>query len=233
MKTKTFLILLLVGFIAISPAIAEEENRNVDVFSEISLRVSGKLYLKQGSQQSVKVIAKSETLEELITEVRGRELIIRFPNKNMFFGNFNPGKIEIYITVPDIDALGVSGSGDIIADELEARIIDLAVSGSGNIEIDGLESQKVKAGISGSGNIALNGEDVAEELRVSISGSGNFDGSGFEAEDVSVSTSGSGNCKVISNGSIKARIAGSGNVLYNGNASIDASVAGSGKVKKM
>lgn len=234
MKTKVLLLsLMLLGIFTVSSVRAEEGNRKVETFSEIALNVPAKLYLKQGDKQSVRIVAKSSTLEDIITEVKGRRLTIRFPNKNMFKRNFNPGKIEIYITVPEVGALGVSGSGDIVVEDLKARILEMAVSGSGNIDIEDLDSKKVKASISGSGNISIGKGGVAEELGVSISGSGNFNGKGFEADAVSVHTSGSGNCSVLSNGSVTARVAGSGNIYYGGNPSIDSSVAGSGKVKKM
>lgn len=234
MKTKVlFLSLLMLGIFTVSLVNAEEENRDVAAFSEIGLNISAKLYLTQGDNQSIRIVGKESTIEDIITEVNGRRLVIRFPNKNMFKRNYNPGKIEIYITVPDIGALGVSGSGDIDVKDLHARILELAVSGSGNIEIDNLESKKVKAAISGSGNIHIGKGGVADELAVSISGSGNFNGKGFEAGEVTVRTSGSGNASVKSNGSVTARVAGSGNIYYGGNPSIDASVAGSGKIKKM
>lgn len=227
------LAFLLAGIFTVGTLHAEEQNRDVSTFSAISLRVPGKLYLKQGNTQSVRIEAKESVIDDIITEVSGNKLIIRFPNTNIFKRSFNPGKIEIYVTVPDVNELGVSGSGDIIADELDARILDLAISGSGNINIGDLSSKKVKGSISGSGNINIEDGGVADELTFSISGSGNCNASGFEAENVTVNTSGSGNCNVKSNGSIKARIAGSGSIYYKGNASIDASVAGSGKVRQM
>lgn len=234
MKTKIlFLGLLLMGLFTVNTVQAEEESRKVEAFSEIALNISAKVYLTQGDVQSVRIVAKSSTLEEIITEVNGRRLNIRFPNKNFFKRNYNPGKIEIYITVPEVGALAISGSGDIVAKELKARILQLAVSGSGNIDIKELDSKKVKASISGSGNINVGKGGVADELSISISGSGNFNGKSFEADAVTVHTSGSGNASVKSNGSVKARVAGSGNIYYGGNPSIDSSVAGSGKVRKM
>ena len=234
MKIRILMLSLLVaGIFATGSVKAEEQTRDVSTFSAISLRVPGKLYLKQGKTQSVRIEAKESVIDDIITEISGNKLIIRFPNKTIFKKSFNPGKIEIYITVPDVDELGISGSGDIISDDLEARILSLAISGSGNINIGNLDSKKVKGSISGSGNINIEHGGVAEELTVSISGSGNCNAAGFEADDVTVNTSGSGNCNVQSNGSVKARIAGSGSVFYKGNASIDASVAGSGRVKKM
>lgn len=234
MKTKVlFLSLLILGIFTVSSLKAEEESRDVAAFSEIGLNISAKLYLTQGAEQSIRIVAKESTIDDIITEVNGRRLVIRFPNKNIFKRNFNPGKVEIYITVPEVGAIGVSGSGDVVVKALRARILEMAVSGSGNIDIDKLDSKKVKAAISGSGNINVGKGGVADELAVSISGSGNFNGKGFEATEVTVRTSGSGNASVKSNGSVNARVAGSGNIYYGGNPSIDASVAGSGKVKKM
>ncbi len=234
MKTRIlFFSLLLLGIFTLSSAQAEEEKREVATFTEIALNIPAKLHLKQGDRQSIRIVAKSSVLKEIITEVKGRRLAVRFPHKNFFQRNFNPGKIEIYITAPEIGALGVSGSGDILAEELKAIILQMSVSGSGNIKIETLDSKKVKASISGSGSIYVGKGDQAEELIVTISGSGNFNGKGFEADDVTVRTSGSGNASVKSNGSVTARVAGSGNVYYGGNPSIDSSVAGSGKVKKM
>lgn len=232
MKSRIFfLVILIVGFFIANPVLAKDEIREVSSFSKIALRISAKVYITQGEKQSVKIVADPSTLEELITEVKDRTLNIRFPNSNLF-KRWDPGKIEIFITVPEVDGLTLSGSGDIVSDDINTRILDLAVSGSGNIKLEKLVAEKVEAAISGSGNINIKEGGVAKELNVRISGSGNVDARGFEVKNVSVQTSGSGNCSVVSNGEIKARISGSGNVYYSGNPTIDSSVSGSGSVKK-
>ncbi|NCB08686.1 MAG: DUF2807 domain-containing protein [Bacteroidia bacterium] len=234
MKTRIlFIAVFIVSVLAAHLSTAQEE-RAVPSFSEISLRVPGKLYLKQGPKQSVEIAAKASTLEEIITEVKDRKLIIRFTGRNYLMKTYNPGKIEIFVTVPEVDGLNVSGSGDIEAEtEIKTRILDLAVSGSGDIQIDKLNAERVKTNISGSGNILIEGDQTADELSVNISGSGNVKAGNFEAEDVSVTIAGSGNATVNTNGSLKARIAGSGNVYYRGNPNIDSSVAGSGGIKEL
>lgn len=232
MKSKIFFLsILMIGFLFSNPLLAKDENRELPSFSEIALRISAKVYLEQGKNQSVRIVADSETLEQIITEVKGRTLNIRFPNNNIF-KRWDPGKIEIYISVPEVDGLNVSGSGDIISEDIQTRIIDLFVSGSGNIEIEKLSTERVNATISGSGNIKIEDGGVADELKTKISGSGNINASGFEAKNVDAQTSGSGNTSVFSNGAIKVRIAGSGNVYYEGNPAIESSIAGSGKVKE-
>ena len=232
---KNRILLLGLFFLSISfinRVSAEEQERTVPSFSKISLRVSANVHLEQGSKQSIRVEAKSSALEDLITEVKDRTLIIRFPNSFILRGS-NNGKIDIYITVPEVDGLTISGSGDIIAEKVDTRILDLVVSGSGNIRIGNLKTERVSATISGSGGINIGDGGVADEFKATISGSGNIKAADFEANEVTARISGSGNCSVSSNGSINARIAGSGTVYYSGNPSIDSSVAGSGRVRKL
>lgn len=235
MKTKQFFLsLFILGFLFSNTVFAEREDREVSSFSEISLRISGTVHLEQGNRQSVRVEAKPSTLEEIITEVKGRELIIRFKSTNLFRRSFNPGRIDIYITVPEVHALSVSGSGDIVADgKIKSRILDLAVSGSGDISLKNLDAERIKASVSGSGDILINKGGVADELVVAISGSGNVKAENFEVKNVDARIAGSGSCHVYAVDYLKARVAGSGNILYRGNPQVDTSVAGSGKVKKL
>ncbi len=233
MKTKLGAALILFAFILTGIQVrADEQTREVDPFTEISLRVGAKLHLEQGEKTNLEIVAKPSTLEEIITEVKEGKLIIRFPNKNYLWSTFNPGDITIYVTTPEINGLGVSGSGDIIADdEIKTKILDLAVSGSGNIKLSDLSAERVKTAISGSGDIVLSGKTVAEDLSVVISGSGNFKGMNYSADDVTVKVSGSGNVETEANKNLYVRLAGSGNVTYKGRPMVDQSVAGSGKVR--
>lgn len=231
MRTKLLLLAILTVFTGLSVA-AETQDRDVPPFSEIALRVSGTLYLEQGDQQSVRIETDESTLEEIITEVKGRTLNIRFKTNNFIRRPFNAGKIEIYVTVPEIDAVTVSGSGSVVSSSIKSRIIDLSVSGSGDISIDNLSAETVKAAMSGSGNIRLN-KGKSHDLTASISGSGNFRASDFQADNVDTRISGSGSCTVTANSTLKARVSGSGSVAYKGSPQIDTAVSGSGKVKKL
>ncbi len=234
MKTKMITLIVLFAMICMAiPAKAESEERNVSAFTEISLRIPANLHIEQGKKQYIEIVAKPSTLEDIVTEVKGSELIIRFPKKNLFWKDFKPGTIDIFITIPEIDALALSGSGDIIGEgDIKSRILNLAVSGSGDISLPDLSAERVKASISGSGDIEIGGNGEAQDLSVNISGSGNFKGAGFEASDVNVRIAGSGNVVVHAEDNLNVRVAGSGDVRYKGNPRIDKSVAGSGSVKQ-
>ena len=233
MKTKLAAAFFLLVFILTGiRVLADEETRKVDPFNEISLRIGATVHLEQGPQKDIEIVAKPSTLEELITEVKDGKLIIRFPNKKYFWSTFQPGDITIYITTPEIKGLGISGSGDIIADDgIKTKILDMAISGSGNIRLSDLSAERVKSAISGSGDIVVSGKTTAQDLSVSISGSGNFKGLDYSAEDVTVKIAGSGNAGVEATKNLYIRLAGSGNVTYKGNPMIDQSIAGSGSVK--
>jgi len=233
MKTKLSAAIFLLAIILFTSKVqAEEQTRKVDSFSEISLRIGAKVHLEQGSKQNLEIVAKSSTLDELITEVKDGTLIIRFPNKDFFWKTFQPGEITIYVTTPEINGLGISGSGDIIADnQIKTKILDLGISGSGNIKLSELNAERVKGTISGSGDIVLGGKTPAQDLSISISGSGNLKAMDYRSVDVSVKIAGSGNVEIEAIKNLYVRLAGSGNVIYKGSPMIDQSIAGSGKVR--
>jgi hypothetical protein len=235
MKTKLATTIILIAFILTGSKVqAEEQTRKVDPFTEISLRIDAKVHLEQGAKQNLEIVAKSSTLDEIVTEVKDGKLIIRFPNKDYFWKTFQPGEVTIYITTPEINGLGISGSGDIIAEnDIKTKILDLGVSGSGNIKLSELSAERVKSTISGSGDIVLAGKTAAQDLSVVLSGSGNFKGLDFSADDVSIKIAGSGNVDVQANNNLYVRLAGSGNITYKGKPMIDQSIAGSGKVRSV
>ena len=233
MKQKLTIAITAIALILSFVARGASEKREVPSFSGISLHVPGTLHVKQGDKQSVEVVAKQSTLEELITEVKGRELVIRFAAKNYIWKDFVPGKIEIFVTVPEVDKLNLSGSGNIQNDgPIKSRILDLSVSGSGDISLDDLTAERIKTMTSGSGDISLAGPEEADDLSVNISGSGDYKGLDFKVKDVNVRIAGSGNAGVYAEKNLNVRVAGSGDVTYKGNPSIDQSVVGSGKVKE-
>lgn len=232
MKTKLVTAIFIVFTLFSINVLAEEQSRKVDAFSEISLRISAKVHLEQGDKQNLEIVAKPSTLEQIITEVKDGKLIIRFPNKDFFWKTFQPGEIIIYITTPEIKGLGVSGSGDIIAEgSIKTSAIDLGISGSGNIKLMELTAARVKSTISGSGDIILAGKEAAQDLSIVISGSGSLKAMDYKADDVSVKVSGSGNVDIEAVKNLYIRVAGSGNVTYKGRPLIDQSIAGSGKVR--
>jgi hypothetical protein len=232
MKRGLFLTALaLVCAVSTTMAVSQpvvKETRNVSGFTKVSFGVAGNLYLSIGPEFKVVLEGEQKTLDQIITDVSGGRLIIK--KENWHF-NFNE-KVNVYITMPDLKALGVSGSGNAeIKDAVKADDLDLSVSGSGKLFTTDLIVGNLGCSISGSGDIIINGNGSASRCDISISGSGNFSGDGIKIAEAETHVSGSGNCRCHVTESLRASVSGSGNVTYEGNPRVDAHVSGSGKVR--
>ncbi len=248
---KKQVLLLTAMFFCVSMLQAQtKETRNVGTFTKIAFRVPGKLYLRQGSPQKVVIEGKKDILAEIDTEVEGSRLMIGKEGKWNWNWD-NDDKVNVYITVKDIDALTVAGSGDLIGEtKFTADDIELNVSGSGNMDIEVDASGEMEANVSGSGNIELKGKcktfssDVSGSGKVvvavtssgaanfGVSGSGKIEASG-SASTVKANISGSGKVMAadLETNSCDVKIAGSGDVEINVKNELDANITGSGNVR--
>jgi len=246
---KHFLFTLLIFLLTAGCLMAQErEVRNVEAFNKISFGFPGKLYLKQGSPQRVELEGDADILEEVETEVSGGRLKIGKEGK--WFNWDDDHKITVYITVPNIEAVAVSGSGDIIGQSrIRTNDLNLNVSGSGSLLLEVEASGDVAASVSGSGDMNVKGHfesfdgDVSgsgkivldaridEAADFTISGSGEVNASG-EADAVKAQISGSGKVLAadLQTQRCQVRISGSGDVEINVTEELDANISGSGSV---
>ena len=170
---------------------AEKETRNVSGFTEIGFGIAGNLYINIGPEFKVILEGEKKVLEDIITEVSGRRLLIKKENWRL---NMNE-KVNVYITMPEIKGLSVSGSGKAeIKDAVKTENLNLSVSGSGKLYTNDMMVSNLDCRISGSGGIILGGTGNATKADISISGSGNFSGEPVKIGSAEIHISGSGNC---------------------------------------
>ena len=206
-----------------------KESRNVSDFTRINFGVAGDLFIQIGPKFEVTVEGSRNYVDEVITEVSGERLTIK--HENNFRLRMNE-RVTVYVTMPEIEGLGVSGSGKAeIKDVIKSDDLNLSVSGSGRIVITGMEVANLDCGISGSGTINLDGNGNIGKAEISISGSGDYYGEEVEIEDLTVGVSGSGKCICNVTESLSASISGSGDVSYSGSPKVNARVSGSGHVR--
>jgi hypothetical protein len=204
-----------------------KETRDLKGFTKVSFGVSGNMYISIGNEFKVVLEGDKSVLEDIVTEVSGSKLTVK---KDSWQFNNNE-RITVYITMPEIKGLGVSGSGRAeIKDAVKTDDLSLSVSGSGKIFTGEITVNRLNSSISGSGDIVVGGGN-ATSGDISISGSGNYTGENAKIGTVDISISGSGNCATNVTESLKASVSGSGNVTYTGNPRVDARVSGSGKVR--
>jgi hypothetical protein len=205
---------------------AVKESRQVAAFNGVDLAFSADVMISQGSQQEVIVEADKDVQDIIETEVSGNVLKLKTQRGNWR----NLGSVKVYITVPEIKQLSVSGSGDILSQTaIRTDELDLNVSGSGSIKIQELKSADISAVITGSGNIYLTGANAGGTMNAVITGSGSIKADDFSVDKAKVTITGSGSAKVNVAKELDTQITGSGSVSYKGNPIINANSTGSGR----
>ena len=206
-----------------------KETRSVSGFTKVSFGVAGNLYINIGPEFKLVIEGDRKILDEVETVVSGERLIIKKENWRF---SLNDEKVTINLTMPEIEGLGVSGSGKAqIIDPVRADKLNLNVSGSGKLMTADLNADELDCTISGSGDIILGSGGRIDTGTIGISGSGGFSGENVEIDHLRVSVSGSGDCHCRAGDSLDASVSGSGNVAYVGNPRVNARVSGSGHVR--
>ncbi|MEM9932761.1 MAG: head GIN domain-containing protein [Bacteroidota bacterium] len=214
----------------------------VPSFDGIDLRISARVIVRRGESQQVEVRGQQNIIDLLDRDVSQGIWEIR-----LFECTRNFDELEIYITVPELTYLRVSGSGSIFSEStFEGNATEIIIAGSGEIDFATLsnettislsgsgdvrldvEGNKIDSDISGSGFISLQGDVNEQDVR--ISGSGDYRAFDLLSREAEVRIQGSGSSRVFVSEFLRATVSGSGDIRYRGNPSVDISITGSGKV---
>ncbi len=205
--------------------------RNVGDYDAIAVSGWFDVDLVDGKEGELTLRGEENLLEYIKTEVKNGKLTIKVEdNRNLQPSNWNDG-IKITVPVDRIDAVTLSGSGDIVGKKtIKASNFSSTMSGSGDITLE-VEAQNMTATMSGSGDMNLSGKAV--DFNVTVSGSGDIRAFDLEADNVEATVSGSADIKVTARENLKARVSGSGDITYRGNpAKVDTKTSGSGDISK-
>lgn len=250
-------LLLIATSFRVSPG-PSNERRELPAFTAVSLGTSVKVVVHQGSPQQVVVEADPADLPKLQTEVVGGRLRIErlAPGRRGWLGGADEasarfqGPVVVYVTVPALTGLAVSGSGQLQADSLAAARVQLAVSGSGQLLVGPVRGRQVVAALSGSGQLRT-GPVQAGQLQATVSSSGSLQLAQLRADSLRAGVSGSGSLVMAgacayaslalsSSGSLRAgelavqdcqaRLSGSGSAQLRVARTLDAHLSSSGSL---
>lgn len=184
---------------------AVSEHRSVGAFTAVELAGSNTVAVHVGPSRSVVVHGDDNLVGRVTTVVRGGRLVIA--DRPGSFATRAP--MSVTVTVPSLDTL--------------------VLSGSGNVGVVGVNTLRLALTLTGSGNVVAAGS--AATLDVSLAGSGTAQLRSLTARDVHATVSGSGAISVTATGSLDARVPGSGAILYAGSpAHVRTTITGSGAV---
>jgi hypothetical protein len=198
----------------------------LDDIKGIDLSISANVYLTQGTEQEIKVEGKKDAIAKLEKDVRNGIWFIDF---DQCIINHD---VTIYITLPKLTYVKISGSGDVFGEnafQTGDELVEFKISGSGYINLE-MDATDIESRIYGSGDMRLSGSAINHTLKVS--GSGNLSGFDLKSVNHNIEISGSGNAEVfVEGGTLDASISGSGKIYYKGvPSSFNTDITGSGKI---
>jgi hypothetical protein len=117
--------------------------------------------------------------------------------------------MRVDVTVPSLEALTLSGSGNMVLDGARARSLDVTLPGNGT----------------------LTGSGRATHLDITVGGSGTAQFTRLVANRVRALVSGSGSIFATATKSLNATVSGTGTILYLGNPQrVTKNVTGTGAI---
>jgi hypothetical protein len=210
-------------------AAGTREDRPVSGFHALSMGAVVDVDVIQDGKESLTLEGDPETLARIDTAVRDGTLEITYKRESR---NYNThGRVHAVVHARDMDAIALSGAGNVRSDALEGDSMTLSISGSGDMDIGRITAKRASLSISGSGNMKVAG--AAEDLKARISGSGDIKAAKLETQRAEIAIAGAGNATLWAKQRLATSISGVGNVRYYGDPEIRKSVHGVGHVERV
>src|SRR5919202_958624 len=199
------------------------ESRNVSGFTKVALESIGDLAIQQTGSESLTIEAEDNIIPKLKTEVKDNRLTISIePNTSIQATK----PISYKLSVKDLNALELSGSGSIDAENINTNNLAVTNRGSGDVAANDVDIKDLKIAQRGSGEVKMSGK--ADTQDVNISGSGSYQAENLQSKEAKIVANGSGEATINTSDKLDVRINGSGSVEYSGNPNITQRIRGSG-----
>lgn len=187
------------------------ERRDVSGFERVEAGGANKVHIAYGESFKVELKGSSNLLAAYETRLEKETLKLGYKEDV----NVDGDDVEVFITLPTLNGLTLSGSGD----------MDI----SGGFP----EAREFLVHINGSGDVNVREAFKCVSLEVNVSGSGKAELSNLQSVRSDVTISGSGDTYVHAEEELDVEINGSGTVHYGGSPRVKSDIKGSGQVKRL
>ena len=197
-----------------------EEIRKVSNFKGIHISGGIDLYLKQGSTESVKVVADKDRMDKIITENEGGDLKIYVESsKNWLDFEWKKSKnMKVYVTIKDLNALSATGGSDVYTEnKLDLIKLELKATGGSDIRLT-LDADELTCSTTGGSDVILAG--TATVFKASSTGGSDLKASNLRTNFCSISSTGGSDAYVWAEKEISISATGGSDVYHKGGARV-------------
>lgn len=177
MRTKNIIIASILLSTIISQSCTKEESRiegngtittetlYLEDFTGIAAEGADDVFISYGPEQKVEVTGHPNIISRIETDVHNGVWQMELER-----GSYGKYELTYYITLPSIDKISYSGSGDVSVDSpMKTDYLELSLLGSCSFKGFSMSADYCQVDISGSGDCEVS---AAKGLDVSIDGSG-------------------------------------------------------------
>ncbi|WP_420578551.1 head GIN domain-containing protein [Ekhidna sp.] len=202
--------------------VVKEDIEIIEDFQTINVNSRYTVYLKQSNETRVEVRALKEVMDISEFKIRDGSLDINIKReeKNRSIWEqiddikISP-KLDVYVSMKDIQSLNVNGNGKIIAENsISSKELILTNSGSGTLDLD-IKGKNLAIINSGSGLTKVTG--YADSANVTLSGYGKIEAFKLDLKSAKATLTGSGDIEMNVKDNLKANVYGGGTILFKGN----------------
>ena len=215
---------------SVTTASAEPRGYEVSDFDEVTAIGPNHVLVSVGPARSVRAEGPQEMLDFMKITVEDGELKIlpRKEHRREWDWEWpDTGPATFYVTLPELDAVALVGSGNITVDRASGEAFSAVIAGSGTLDLAAVTVDEANFSIAGSGGLKARG--TAQRAHFSIAGSGKVEARGMTSRTASVSIAGSGDADLSASDDVQISVVGSGRVEIAGGARCIVSHFGGGK----
>ncbi len=197
-----------------------EEIRKISNFKGIHISGGIDLYLKQGSTESVKVVADKDRMDKIITDNEGGILKIYVESsKNWFDFEWKKSKaMRVYVTIKDLNVLSATGGSDVYTEgKLDLINLELKATGGSDIRLT-LDADELTCSTTGGSDVILSG--TATVFKALSTGGSDLKASNLRTNFCTVSSTGGSDAYVWAEKEISISATGGSDVYHKGGARV-------------
>lgn len=223
---KLFTLFLLIS----TCSFAQDIKRYFKVkdFERLDIGSAFIITVRQGNTYNVEVRGREQDVKEIICQVDGNTLELKYPSN--WGGNKNRKEVYVSITMPKLNAAEFSGASKSTVTGFSSDKLSINISGA-SIANFTVNAQKLNLDCSGASSLTLTG--TGQNLDADISGASNINTLAYKVSTAEIDASGASDVKVFVSNKIVADASGASSVRYKGGASVRSSTSGAGSVKSM
>lgn len=191
-----------------------EQQRQVKSFHGIHVGNGIDVYITQGDQEDLLLIADENLHDIIFTEVENG--VLKISSKE----NIRKAtSLKIELNYKYLDLIKISSAGDVKGrNKLVTEDIDIRLSSAGDLELE-IDAENINCKISSSGDAFLKG--TTKTLNANLSSAGDLNAFDLIAEKCKVRVSSAGNAKVYASKAFDLEASSAGDIYYKGDGKIE------------